>query len=270
MKRKITYLIEEEINTDYHYIEKGKIQYEPYKIDKQINIIYRPKKRIRMTKRQRDKDDEDYRNNIKTIKTNYRKENIQEITQKMTPQQKGQWFEQVTNQILKEGGMTTTPSSAGYYDRQKEKYIITGDGGIDISGQYKGKSFIVQCKCHKDPIPPTIVRQMVGLLLTRRDTIGIICAIEYTESSRREANNYEGRIILTDLNNIVTKIKEAISQMDDTKLKMKMTYQKASNIRITNKEVELTKVEYGEITFRYERNDQRDNPDNLKINDQQD
>ena len=269
MKRKIKYIIEEEINTDYYYIETGKIQYGPYQIIQQINIIYRPKKRIKMTKRSRTNDHDYNKESVKITKIDYQKDNIKEMTHGMTPQQKGQWFEQITNQILKEGGMVTTPSSAGYYDRQKEKYVLTGDGGIDISGQYKGKSFIVQCKCHKDPIPPTIIRQMAGLLLTRQDTIGIICAIEYSESARREANNYEGKIILTTLDNIISEIKETIDQLISTKIEMKMTYKKASNIKLENNSIILNEVENGEITLHFERKDKGDDPNNLKIDDQQ-
>jgi hypothetical protein len=62
-------------------------------------------------------------------------------------------FEIELARLLRALGWEATPTRA------------SGDGGIDIVGQRDGVKFIVQCKNHKSPVGPAVVRELYGALL---------------------------------------------------------------------------------------------------------
>lgn len=254
MKRSYEYYTEIEINHELYYLEYYQFKFDPIRIIRYIEIHFRPKKRIKMTKRGKDtKDDIDewYRQTKKISAKDSKGLNVLKETKEMTPHQKGQWFEREVNRILKEGGMTTTLSTAGYFDKSKDKYIIIGDGGIDISGNYKGTNFIIQCKCHKSPISAGVVRDLKGVLLDRPNTIGVICAIEYSDSAIREANNTRQNILLTTLDDILQQIQLTALRMPRGSKEIVMTYQIATNIEYNERFVKIDEARNGEIVFRF-------------------
>ena len=244
MKRKY-YQEETEINHEYHFIIIQEIIYNQdqkviyYKREYKFN--YQPKKRIKMTKR---------RNNIEEIvKYDQRTVNVLEETREMTAYEKGKWFERKVNEKLKTEGMITTPSSDGYYDKRKG-YVMTGDGGIDISGHYKEKQFIVQCKCHQEPIPASVVREMIGLVMTRKKTLGVICAIKFSPNAVNEAENSNGKVILTTINNIAEQIRQMIMDNSSSK-KIKITYQEAKEVECSANTIKMKEMTNGEIIFHH-------------------
>lgn len=250
MKRKYNFIIEEtEINHEYYIIKQREIIYndkqeiEYYKQDFTFN--YRPKKRIKMTKRKNEE-----QNNELIVKGNESFINVLQETKKMTAYEKGKWFERKVNEKLKSGGMVTTPSSDGYYDKRKG-YVMTGDGGIDISGHHYGKQFIIQCKCHQEPIPATVVRDMIGLISMRKNVLGIICAIKFSPNAINEALNSKGKIILTTINNITERIQAFTSQNFAMK-RIRMTYNEAKEIECTNDVMRIKEMTNGEINLEYD------------------
>jgi hypothetical protein len=194
-----------------------------------------------MTKRMNDQN-----NNAltKRIKTDI---DVLKETKLMTSQEKGKWFERKVNEKLKNDGMITTPSSDGYFDK-KEGYVMTGDGGIDISGHYREKYFIVQCKCHQGPISASVVREMKGLIATRENTLGVICAITFSANAINEAENSNGKIILTTINNITEQIRKALTQ-NQLSRQVKMTYQEMKEMEYTRNSVKMKEIINGEINF---------------------
>src|ERR1051325_1795951 len=246
MKRKYIQTIIE-INHEYHLITQQKIIYnnkqEILEYNQEFIFNYRPKKRIKMTKRKNTRENEIVKRTKATI-------DVLKETKLMTSQEKGKWFERKVNEALKTEGMVTTPSSDGYYDK-KEGYVMTGDGGIDISGHYQEKYFIVQCKCHREPISASVVREMKGLIATKEDTLGVICAITFSQNAICEARNSNGKIILTTINDIAKQIREALLNNNITTKQVKMTYQEATKIEYTKNLIKMKEVKNGEIIFHY-------------------
>jgi hypothetical protein len=175
--------------------------------------------------------------------------NVLEETRKMTAYEKGKWFERKVNEKLKIEGMITTPSSDGYYDKKKG-YIMTGDGGIDISGHYKEKQFIVQCKCHQEPIPASVVREMIGLVMTRENTLGVICALKFSPNAVNEAENSNGKVILTTINNIAEQIRQIMTNNLSSK-KIRITYQEAKEVECSANNIRMKEMTNGEIIFHH-------------------
>jgi hypothetical protein len=247
MKRKYIQTITE-INHEYHLITQQKIIYsdkqEILEYNQEFIFNYCPKKRIKMTKRKNTRDENEI---VKRTKATI---DVLEETRLMTSQEKGKWFERKVNETLKTEGMVTTPSSDGYYDK-KEGYIMTGDGGIDISGHYQEKYFIVQCKCHREPISASVVREMKGLIATKEDTLGVICAITFSQNAISEARNSNGKIILTTINDIAKQIQEALLNNNITTKQVKMTYQEATKIEYTRNSLKMEEIKNGEIIFQY-------------------
>ena len=167
----------------------------------------------------------------------------------MTPREKGKWFERKVNEILKANGMVTTPLSDGYFDEQNNKYIMTGDGGVDITVQNLGINFIVQCKCHQKPINGSIVREVKGIISTKKDTLGVICALSYSRNAINEANNSNGKIILTNINNIVESIKSAATQLLQPRVNVTITYGHARKVQCTAEMINLEEVADGKINY---------------------
>ena len=102
-----------------------------------------------MTKRKNEEKD-----NELIVKRNESFINVLQETKRMTAYEKGKWFERKVNEKLKSEGMVTISSSDGYYDKRKE-YVMTGDRRINISEHHYKKQFIIQYKCHQEPIPAT-------------------------------------------------------------------------------------------------------------------
>jgi hypothetical protein len=238
MKRKFIQT-EFEINHELYFITQQEIILERQVVFKQSSeIIFRPKKKIKMTKRRNDQTEGSISKRSKLIDA------LQE-TKLMTAQEKGKWFERKVNKRLKEEGLITTPSSDSYTDKTKG-YVITGDAGIDISGQYKERNFVIQCKCHKDPIPASIVREMKGIISSRKDTLGVICAIMFSTNAINEAENSNGRIILTTINNIAEQIKTTLMQNYPIR-QISMTYQEAKEIEFTKETIRMREVINGKV-----------------------
>src|ERR1051325_10240009 len=116
MKRKYVQMITE-INHKYHLIIQQKIIYsdkqEILEYNQEFIFNYRPKKRIKMTKRKNTREENEI---IKRTKATI---DVLEETRLMTSQEKGKWFERKVNETLKIEGMVTTPSSVGYYDKKE-------------------------------------------------------------------------------------------------------------------------------------------------------
>jgi hypothetical protein len=246
MKRKYSQIVTK-INHEYYltihrettYNDQQEIVY----CSQKSTFEYKPRKRIKMSKKRNSQSDNTIVKRAKTVI------DVLEETKFMTSTEKGRWFERKVNEKLKENGMITTPSSDGYYDK-RNGYIMTGDGGIDISGQYREKSFIVQCKCHKEPIPASVIREMKGLIATRENTLGIICAVTFSQNAKNEAENSNGKIILTTVNDIVEQIQTVTSQNYSAK-QTKMVYQEANEIEFTKNYIRMKNVRNGEINFQY-------------------
>src|SRR5688500_5919628 len=244
MKRKYSQFTTE-INYEYYLTTYQETTYNNQReiiyYNQKLTFEYRPRKRIKMSKKRNSQNDNTIVKRAKTII------NVLEETKSMTSMEKGKWFERKVNEKLKANGMITTPSSDGYYDKN-DGYIMTGDGGIDISGQYKEKSFIVQCKCHKEPIPASIIREMKGLIATREKTLRIICVITFNQNAMNEAENSNRKIILTTVNDIVEQIRTITSQNYYAK-QAKMIYQEANEIEFTKNYIRMKEVRNGEINF---------------------
>lgn len=210
----------------------------------ETTIEFRPKKRIKMSKRKSTR-----QGNMIVAKRNRLNINVTKETEQMSAYDKGKWFERKVNEVLKSDGMITTPSSDGYFDKE-EGYVMTGDGGIDISAQVGEKQVIIQCKCHKEPVSASVVREMKGIIANRPNTLGVICAITYSQNAINEANNTQGKIILTTINDITGKIRNALSQFYSTK-QIKMAYKSAEEIEYTTNSVKVKNIIDGEIYIQY-------------------
>ena len=47
----------------------------------------------------------------------------------------------------------------------------TGDGGVDLLVAKRGKTLLVQCKGHKNPVGPAIARELYGAYTARRPLV---------------------------------------------------------------------------------------------------
>lgn len=74
-------------------------------------------------------------------------------------------FEQELARLFRALGWDATPTRA------------SGDGGIDIVGKRDGVKFIVQCKNHKPPIGPSVVRELYGTLLASDAQRAILASV---------------------------------------------------------------------------------------------
>jgi len=77
----------------------------------------------------------------------------------------------------------------------------TGDKGVDIEATYKNKKILVQCKKHKAPIGPAIVRELVGTLLNENANLGIIISMSGFSVGAHEAAS--GRILLLEVEDLL-------------------------------------------------------------------
>jgi hypothetical protein len=83
-----------------------------------------------------------------------------------------------------------------------EKYMNTGDGGIDITGYHKKIRVSLQCKYKtNEKVSPKEIREFIGALNHDKDTIGIFVTNNgYSFKSVKTANASERKIYLTTTN----------------------------------------------------------------------
>jgi hypothetical protein len=77
----------------------------------------------------------------------------------------------------------------------------TGDKGVDIVAAYRNKKVLVQCKKHKAPVGPAIVRELLGTLLSENANLGIIISISGFSVGAHEAAS--GRILLLEIGDLL-------------------------------------------------------------------
>ena len=78
----------------------------------------------------------------------------------------------------------------------------SGDGGVDLILRREGKKWIVQCKQHANPVPPTVVRDLFGTMVHERADAAILVATAgFTPGTREFAA--EKPITLVDLDDIL-------------------------------------------------------------------
>jgi restriction system protein len=77
----------------------------------------------------------------------------------------------------------------------------TGDKGVDIVATYRNKKVLVQCKKHKAPVGPAIVRELLGTLLSENANLGIIISISGFSVGAHEAAS--GRILLLEIRDLL-------------------------------------------------------------------
>jgi len=65
-----------------------------------------------------------------------------------------------------------------------------GDRGVDLVGQYQGKRYIVQCKRYAKPVPPAMVRDLVGALhIQRADRALLVTTSGFSAQGYAEAKD---------------------------------------------------------------------------------
>jgi hypothetical protein len=77
----------------------------------------------------------------------------------------------------------------------------TGDKGVDIVAAYRNRKVLVQCKKHKAPVGPAIVRELVGTLISENANLGIIVSISGFSIGAQEAAS--GRILLLEIGDLL-------------------------------------------------------------------
>jgi restriction system protein len=89
----------------------------------------------------------------------------------------GHQFEVVITQLF---------TAMGY---QARKTRGSGDGGIDIYAERNGTLVVIQCKNHKSSVGPAPVRDLFGVLTSRKaDKAFLICTSAFTDGARDFAN----------------------------------------------------------------------------------
>jgi restriction endonuclease Mrr len=161
------------------------------------------------------------------------------VTKRITEsnKDKGDRLETQAYEALTQIGQVTVRTRDGHYDKNKEKYVPTGDGGIDLITITKGGLKIyVQCKNWASPIGVDVVRTFIGALdkFVRRgdDDVGIIIANTFSDCAQREAAVSQVPIFLTTIENINRTVIEVMS---------KIKINKDLNIKINNAQYILIK-----------------------------
>jgi hypothetical protein len=169
------------------YIEITSDYIKTSQIIEQVNIIRtRPNKRIKMSNAIVATNDNDY---IPKEPDNDEKEQFyKKVTDELkvlkngTPDQKGNYLEELVKETLDNKQMQTTITKASKWNKIPQggfEKIIFGDYGKDLEGQIKIKGQIrnvkFQCKnWYTKPITGDIVRSMESQLARQPDYIGII------------------------------------------------------------------------------------------------
>jgi len=128
--------------------------------------------------------------------------------QKRTPRQIGRELEIRTYTALRKIGVVTIQTSDGYFDTDINKYVGTGDRGIDmIAVTETGETLYVQCKNWKSKIGVETIRSFQGAMnkfkINNGIHRGIIVGNTFTEHAKDEVKVIKGpSIILTTLEDI--------------------------------------------------------------------
>lgn len=84
----------------------------------------------------------------------------------------------------------------------------SGDRGVDLEGEFQGVRFIIQCKRYSKPVPPSMVRDLVGALhIQRADRTLLVTTSSFTSQGYAEARDQA--VELWDGNILAQKISEA-------------------------------------------------------------
>lgn len=128
--------------------------------------------------------------------------------EKMTPNDIGDELEEDTYQILKDYGPTQR-TTIGYHSKREKKYVITGDGGIDLIMELREIIVLVQCKNWGSKVRTKDVREFVGAIqkwdkTSNERIIGLMVTNKngYTEGALNEPNGIKIPVILTTLQNL--------------------------------------------------------------------
>ena len=71
-----------------------------------------------------------------------------------------------------------------------ESTPVSGDQGIDLVLKRKNRTTVVQCKAHKRPIGPAVVRELYGAMVAARaDHAALVCTGGFTKGVRDFAEN---------------------------------------------------------------------------------
>jgi predicted helicase len=162
------------------------------------------------------------------------------ITKEKTNRQKGQELEVRAYNELRKFGIVTVRTSDGHFDQDIEKYVGTGDGGVDmISVTEEGITLYVQCKNWESSIGVETLRSFSGALqkynTRNEDLIGIIIGKTFTEHATMEAKCIKGPpIILTTLQDVGKTLLEILVNIQTDK-KLDIKIKKAEYVSIERK-----------------------------------
>lgn len=135
-----------------------------------------------------------------------------------TNKQKGNELEVQVYEALTRIGQVTVRYQDGHYDTDKDKYIPTGDGGVDlITITKEGVKIYVQCKNWGTAIGVGVIRSFRGALdkyIKEGDPdIGMIVANTFSDCAIREAETSRITILLTTVKSINKTILDVLSQI---------------------------------------------------------
>lgn len=77
-----------------------------------------------------------------------------------------------------------------------------GDGGIDIEASTEGKRLAIQCKAHKNKVPPSVARDLLGTAIAGHYNAACLITLEGGTAGTVEFCQRNG-IVLWDINNIL-------------------------------------------------------------------
>lgn len=80
----------------------------------------------------------------------------------------------------------------------------SGDKGVDVVFHYEDRKFIIQCKQYNKAVGPSVVRELLGIILNEKASIGIIVGLSgFTQGSYDIANSYD-HILLWDIEDLIS------------------------------------------------------------------
>ncbi|CAG8564128.1 3401_t:CDS:1, partial [Diversispora eburnea] len=151
-----------------------------------------------------------YRKNYRETPTGTLRYRSQETTASSNKRIKGQELEIRTYEFLKNYGLDVTRTCDGYYNRNTQRYISTGDGGKDMIARYKEKNILVQCKNHEAEIGSPIIRQLIGCMNNKHD-YGIIVAKGFNSGAKRIAESSKEKIVLATIETLGTELTKLLN-----------------------------------------------------------
>lgn len=143
----------------------------------------------------------------------------------MSNKEVGEKFEYEILSKLVDNGIECNSVRTSY--KISNRFIPTGDGGIDLFGNYKSLDYVIQCKFKSDKysIGPNYVNEFKSKLSDcPRTTYGfMVTNSRYTQRAQNIASNSKLNLILCTDKNIVEQIFLAREQLENEKLKNNFT-----------------------------------------------